>query len=74
MKLKWIKFRKKRSLPHKPDVLDGGMKSTDSAVERMIDEGLGAGNTDPEVNGSLDPIPSKVKEDDDTNSIDCHAN
>lgn len=60
MKKKRTKVNKrKRFPPRKPDVVDGGLKTTKSAIDQMIDEGLGSGNTDPYVNGSLDPVPTK---------------
>lgn len=52
------KRNKSRTLSYEPDVLDGEMKTTQSAIERMIDEGLGGGNTDPHVNASLEPVTS----------------
>jgi len=55
---------RKHSVPRKPDVVDGGLKTTESAIDQMIDDGLGSGNTDPHVNGSLDPSrPKKIDQD-----------
>lgn len=51
------KKERKHFPPRKPDVVDGGLKTTESAIDLMIDEGLGSGITDPHVNGSPDPSP-----------------